>query len=181
MRYSENVLIFGTKEGKKMENSEQEVVLQCSKCGKQISENDACTRDGGKDFMCIECAKRYNNREINDSNKLKKKYVSWTILFAFCIAAVIFTTVAMGIRDLQEKIGVISLGLLVFCGISMILYSNWVNKDERSDTKIKSWPEIIAVAIISPITVFIAFFSCIKSIKNLNKSIKEITLVNKNL
>ena len=164
-----------------MENNEQEFVLRCLKCGKQISENDACTRDGGKDFMCTECAKRYNNRGINDSIELKKKYVSWAIVFAFCIATVIFAIVSMYIPALQKAIAGIGVIVVVICGISMIVYTNWVNKDDERNAKIKSWTEIIVVAIISPITVFSAFFSCIKSIKNLNKSVKEITLVNKNL
>ena len=164
-----------------MENSEQEVIEICLKCGKQIGENDLYTSDGGKTYLCVDCAKRYNNKGINDSIELKNKYVSWAIVFAFCIATVIFAIVSMYIPALQKAIAGIGVIVVVICGISMIVYTNWVNKDDERNAKIKSWTEIIVVAIISPITVFIAFFSCIKSIKNLNKSIKEITLVNKNL
>ena len=164
-----------------MGNNEQEVIEICSKCGKQIGENDLYTSDGGKTYLCVDCAKRYNNKGINDSIELKNKYVSWAIVFAFSIATVIFAIVSMYIPALQKAIAGIGVIVVVICGISMIVYTNWVNKDDERNAKIKSWTEIIVVAIISPITVFIAFFSCIKSIKNLNKSIKEITLVNKNL
>ena len=154
---------------------------KCSSCGRPVCEGCAFTFDGGNTHLCPECTLHSNKRNMDTNLEYKKKYIMWAVLFAVASALVIFTIVSVSIPSLQGAIGGIGVIMYVICGALAIIFTNWVNKDGRDSEKVKSWPERIGVALVSPIFVFIFVVRCIQASKAIDKTNKEIEVQNANI